>query len=185
MSRRWTCLALFVGLIIGVVIVPAFAQSTNAKTYLERSRQLLDAGMPDHAINALVEGVGLRPSNFRAPGEEGKVVNLLAEAYARKTRGAPEESNSNLEGKARFIVIVPTPDAQLFVEDAEFKPAGLTRREFTTKPLDSAKEYLYSFRTVVKRDGVTYITAARWMFRANHTYQLVFGANPVADGEFP
>ena len=111
-----------------------------------------------------------------------QVSRLQAElaALQKKAAKGPKEAGDTgtkvpLQGRARIVVEVPAPDAQLYV-NGRLCPAteGKVVREFLTPPLEPNRRYFYDLRVQTMRDGRPVVSNRRVVFRANTEQHVDF-----------
>jgi uncharacterized protein (TIGR03000 family) len=84
----------------------------------------------------------------------------------------PKASDKKTELSAPASIVVSLPaDARLTVDDTVTKSASATRR-FATPALESGKEFHYTLKAEVVRDGKTYTAIRRVAVRAGEETQV-------------
>jgi len=86
-----------------------------------------------------------------------------------------------LQGRARFLVEVSSPDAKLYIDDKLFKlDDGRVIREFRTPKLQPGKRYSLNLRVETVRDGQTASVTRRMVFEGDTEHRLFLAPEAAA-----
>lgn len=129
---------------------------------------------------------GSRGSSGGSYGSHGSSGGSVGGGYAVRVygrpvyAGAPVRSYAKRTGRSWVVLSVPE-DAVVELENQKMTLTGTTRRFYST-PLEVGKNYVYTVKVEVERDGHTVSQTQRFNVRAEQNVQLTF--DEQQSGEF-
>jgi uncharacterized protein (TIGR03000 family) len=124
------------------------------------------------------EAAGLRD---RLAAAEERQTALRQDLDKSRRRLSDAAFPADLDGRARFLVELPSPDARLYIDDKLDDSAdGKVVHEFLTSRVDPGKRYALDLRVEWVHDGKTFTAAKRVVFQANTEQRLSF---PVLESQ--
>lgn len=120
-------------------------------------------------VGAVVAAAPAAPAG--GSGLTPEEVDLLRKLLRAKAKPAAS-TNNDLGNVARLTVKLPA-DAKLFVDHVEC-PLSTSVRSFTTPALEQGKDYHYTLRVQVRRDGHTLTESRRVGFTAGRRVEVDF-----------
>lgn len=111
-----------------------------------------------------------------APAFAPPVISVQPVGNSTQLESKPVPSRPQVElnrtGTASIVVKVPA-EAKVFVNDYQMKSTS-TERSFTSPELDRGRDYYYTIRVAVEKNGKTVEDSRRVLIRAGETSSLAF-----------
>jgi len=107
---------------------------------------------------------------------EATMVSTQRNAEASRRRLSDVSQSRALDGKGRFIIEVPSPDAKLYVDGCVLDPGERkVMREFVTAKLQPGKRYTLNLKVELVKDGRPVTVERQVTFEGNTEHRLYLG----------